>query len=72
MFSAIAINTAAAAAAAAKSLQSCPTLCKPIDSSPRTPIVKILLILMLSKSFLNLSSFLKFFVFVFVFVFYSS
>ena len=24
----------AAAAAAAKSLQSCPTLCKPIDSSP--------------------------------------
>ena len=31
MFSAIAINTAAAAAAAAKSLQSCPTLCKPID-----------------------------------------
>ena len=26
--------TAAAAAAAAKSLQSCPTLCNPIDSSP--------------------------------------
>ena len=31
MFSAIAINTAAAAA---KSLQSCPTLCEPIDGSP--------------------------------------
>ena len=29
----LAINTAAAAAAA-KSLQSCPTLCKPIDGSP--------------------------------------
>ena len=28
------VNTAAAAAAAAKSLQSCPTLCDPIDSSP--------------------------------------
>ena len=28
------INTAAAAAAAAKSLQSCPTLCDPIDGSP--------------------------------------
>ena len=27
-------TTAAAAAAAAKSLQSCPTLCDPIDSSP--------------------------------------
>ena len=27
-------KTAAAAAAAAKSLQSCPTLCDPIDSSP--------------------------------------
>ena len=27
-------NSAAAAAAAAKSLQSCPTLCNPIDSSP--------------------------------------
>ena len=27
-------NTAAAAAAAAKSLQSCPTLCDPIDGSP--------------------------------------
>ena len=27
-------HTAAAAAAAAKSLQSCPTLCNPIDSSP--------------------------------------
>ena len=26
--------SAAAAAAAAKSLQSCPTLCNPIDSSP--------------------------------------
>ena len=28
---------AAAAAAAAKSLQSCPTLCDPIDSSPPRP-----------------------------------
>ena len=27
-------KTGAAAAAAAKSLQSCPTLCKPIDGSP--------------------------------------
>ena len=27
-------NAAAAAAAAAKSLQSCPTLCNPIDGSP--------------------------------------
>ena len=27
-------NNAAAAAAAAKSLQSCPTLCDPIDGSP--------------------------------------
>ena len=27
-------NTAAAAAAAAKSLQSCPTLCDPINGSP--------------------------------------
>ena len=29
------IHTAAAAAAAAKSCQSCPTLCDPIDGSPR-------------------------------------
>ena len=28
------LHTAAAAAAAAKSLQSCPTLCDPIDGSP--------------------------------------
>ena len=28
------VNTAAAAAAAAKSLQSCPTLCDPVDGSP--------------------------------------
>ena len=28
------MHTAAAAAAAAKSLQSCPTLCDPIDASP--------------------------------------
>ena len=28
------LNLPAAAAAAAKSLQSCPTLCDPIDSSP--------------------------------------
>jgi len=34
---------AAAAAAAAKSLQSCPTLCDPIDGSPRgTPVLGIL------------------------------
>ena len=33
----------AAAAAAAKSLQSCPTLCDPIDSSPPgTPVPEIL------------------------------
>ena len=30
---------AAAAAAAAKSLQSCPTLCNPIDGSPQGPAV---------------------------------
>ena len=30
---------ASAAAAAAKSLQSCPTLCNPIDSSPSGPTV---------------------------------
>ena len=35
--------TAAAAAAAAKSLQSCPTLCDPIDGSPRgSPVPGIL------------------------------
>ena len=34
---------AAAAAAAAKSSQSCPTLCDPIDSSPRgSPVLGIL------------------------------
>ena len=34
---------AAAAAAAAKSLQSCPTLCDPIDSSPPgSPVPRIL------------------------------
>ena len=33
-FSVIVINFVTAAAAAAKSLQSCPTLCDPIDSSP--------------------------------------
>ena len=32
-------SSAAAAAAAAKSLQSCPTLCDPIDSSPPGPSV---------------------------------
>ena len=37
------IYTAAAAAAAAKSLQSCPTLCDPIDGSPPdSPIPGIL------------------------------
>jgi len=37
------IIAAAAAAAAAKSLQSCPTLCNPIDSSPPgSPIPGIL------------------------------
>ena len=36
-------NLAAAAAAAAKSLQSCPTLCDPIDGSqPGSPIPGIL------------------------------
>ena len=30
-------HAAAAAAAAAKSLQSCPTLCNPIDGSPQAP-----------------------------------
>ena len=34
---AILISKTAAAAAAAKSLQSCPTLCDPIDGSPRAP-----------------------------------
>ena len=33
------ISSAAAAAAAAKSLQSCPTLCDPIDGSPPGPAV---------------------------------
>ena len=32
-------NPAAAAAAAAKSLQSCPTLCNPIDGSPPDSLV---------------------------------
>ena len=37
------INAAAAAAAAAKSLQSCPTLCDPIDGSPTgSPVPEIL------------------------------
>ena len=37
------INTMSAAAAAAKSLQSCPTLCDPIDGSPPgSPIPGIL------------------------------
>ena len=37
------LNTAAAAAAAAKSLQSCPTLCYPLDSSPPgCPVPEIL------------------------------
>ena len=36
-------NLAAAAAAAAKSLQSCPTLCDPIDGSPPgSPVPEIL------------------------------
>ena len=34
LYSAAAAVAAAAAAAAAKSLQSCPTLCDPIDGSP--------------------------------------
>ena len=38
------INTLAAAAAAAKSLQTCPTLCNPIDGSPPgSPVPGILL-----------------------------
>ena len=37
------INVVAAAAAAAKSLQSCPTLCDPIDGSPSgSPVPGIL------------------------------
>ena len=37
------INIVAAAAAAAKSLQSCPTLCNPIDGSPAgSPVPGIL------------------------------
>ena len=32
-------NPAAAAAAAAKSLQSCPTLCDPIDGSPPGSVI---------------------------------
>ena len=37
------LKTAAAAAAAAKSLQSCPTLCDPIDGSPPgSPVLGIL------------------------------
>ena len=37
------IDVAAAAAAAAKSLQSCPTLCDPIDGSPQgSPVPGIL------------------------------
>ena len=37
------VKSPAAAAAAAKSLQSCPTLCDPIDGSPRAaPISGIL------------------------------
>ena len=37
------VDLAAAAAAAAKSLQSCPTLCNPIDGSPPgSPIPGIL------------------------------
>ena len=37
------ISAAAAAAAAAKLLQSCPTLCNPIDSSPPgSPVPEIL------------------------------
>ena len=33
------VNPAAAAAAAVKSLQSCPTLCDPIDSRPPGPAI---------------------------------
>ena len=37
------MNAAAAAATAAKSLQSCPTLCDPIDGSPPgSPVPEIL------------------------------
>ena len=37
------IDSVTAAAAAAKSLQSCPTLCNPIDSSPLgSPVPEIL------------------------------
>ena len=37
------INAAAAAAAAAKSLQSCPTLCDPIDGSPPGSPIPVIL-----------------------------
>ena len=36
------LNIRPAAAAAAKSLQSCPTLCNPIDSAPGSPFPGIL------------------------------
>ena len=39
MFRTLPAAAAAAAAAAAKSLQSCPTLCDPIDGSPPGPAV---------------------------------
>ena len=43
LFQAAESSYAAAAAAAAKSLQSCPTLCDPIDGSPpRSPVPGIL------------------------------
>ena len=37
-FRSVPATTLAAAAAAAKSLQSCPTLCDPIDGSPPGPL----------------------------------
>ena len=38
----VGMDKAAAAAAAAKSLQSCPALCDPIDSPPGSPVPGIL------------------------------
>ena len=48
MYSAYKLNNRAAAAAAAKSLQSCPTLCDPIDGSlPGSAVPRILQVRML-------------------------
>ena len=46
-------NCAAATAAAAKSLQSCPTLCDPIDGSPLNVILFLSIVVFLYKVFLS-------------------